>query len=313
MGVVNVTPDSFSDGGRWFDTERAVKHGLDLASRGADLIDVGGEGEAFLASDVSAFIDHTRTAMELGQDQVVEVHPDRAVVTGFDGSPADARTYRVDWDASAAEKDGYDSFMLKEIAEQPKAVADTLLGRLDPAALGEPARRLRERLLAWDRHMETGSVDAARYAAFRAEVVRLLAAHPALTGLTGTDGPARADGYPPVFRPWLFATARIAYALESLLTGGPVTEDERLALAAAARPAVGVQYVGPDHFATLGIARRRGRDFQVTDRVGAPLVAVINETASRKLWPGENPLGRRLALGENLFVDGKTAKTDVRT
>ncbi|MDH6190559.1 dihydropteroate synthase [Streptomyces sp. CZ24] len=43
MGVVNVTPDSFSDGGRWFDTERAVKHGLDLASRGADLIDVGGE------------------------------------------------------------------------------------------------------------------------------------------------------------------------------------------------------------------------------------------------------------------------------
>ncbi|WP_163008449.1 penicillin acylase family protein, partial [Streptomyces sp. S5] len=97
-----------------------------------------------------------------------------------------------------------------------------------------PCRRLRERLLGWDRHMETGSVDAARYAAFRAEVVRLLAAHPALTGLTGTDGPARADGYPPVFRPWLFATARIAYALESLLTGGPVTEDERLALAAAA-------------------------------------------------------------------------------
>ncbi|GFH79834.1 hypothetical protein Sgou_45040 [Streptomyces gougerotii] len=64
---------------------------------------------------------------------MVEVHPDRAVVTGFDGAPADARTYRVDWDASAAEKDGHDSFMLKEIAEQPKAVADTLLGRLDPA------------------------------------------------------------------------------------------------------------------------------------------------------------------------------------
>ncbi|MFE3086307.1 glutamine--fructose-6-phosphate transaminase (isomerizing) [Streptomyces albidoflavus] len=103
------------------------------ARRNSPLVVGCGEGEAFLASDVSAFIDHTRTAMELGQDQVVEVHPDRAVVTGFDGSPADARTYRVDWDASAAEKDGYDSFMLKEIAEQPKAVADTLLGRLDPA------------------------------------------------------------------------------------------------------------------------------------------------------------------------------------
>jgi dihydropteroate synthase len=43
MGVVNVTPDSFSDGGRWFDTSIAVKHGLDLVSEGADLVDVGGE------------------------------------------------------------------------------------------------------------------------------------------------------------------------------------------------------------------------------------------------------------------------------
>jgi dihydropteroate synthase len=43
MGVVNVTPDSFSDGGRWFDAETAVKHGLDLVAQGADLVDVGGE------------------------------------------------------------------------------------------------------------------------------------------------------------------------------------------------------------------------------------------------------------------------------
>ncbi|MEU5524017.1 dihydropteroate synthase [Streptomyces sp. NPDC093250] len=43
MGVVNVTPDSFSDGGRWFDTTTAVKHGLDLVAQGADLVDVGGE------------------------------------------------------------------------------------------------------------------------------------------------------------------------------------------------------------------------------------------------------------------------------
>ena len=52
-------------------------------------------------------------------------------VTTFDGEPADVRPYHVDWDASAAEKGGYDHFMLKEIAEQPKAVADTLLGRVD--------------------------------------------------------------------------------------------------------------------------------------------------------------------------------------
>ncbi|WP_436738342.1 penicillin acylase family protein [Streptomyces sp. BBFR102] len=109
-----------------------------------------------------------------------------------------------------------------------------LLDRLDPAPLGVPARRLRERLLAWDRHMAADSVDAARYAGLRAEVVRRLAAHPALAELTGPAGPARADGYPTVFRPWLSATARIAYALESLLTGGPVPEADRLSLVARA-------------------------------------------------------------------------------
>ncbi|MFF2652446.1 dihydropteroate synthase [Streptomyces sp. NPDC058045] len=54
MGVVNVTPDSFSDGGRWFDTTRAVKHGLDLVTEGADLIDVGGESTRPGAARVDA-------------------------------------------------------------------------------------------------------------------------------------------------------------------------------------------------------------------------------------------------------------------
>ena len=90
-----------------------------------------GEGEAFLASDVSAFIEYTRDAIELGQDQVVEVSRDGVTVTDFDGNPAEVTPFTVDWDASAAEKGGYDLFMLKEIAEQPKAVADTLRGRID--------------------------------------------------------------------------------------------------------------------------------------------------------------------------------------
>lgn len=95
-----------------------------------------GDGEYFLASDVAAFIDHTRDALELGQDQVVEVRRYGGVtVTDFDGAPAEVRTFHVDWDASAAEKEGYASFMLKEIAEQPKAVADTLLGRIDRSGL----------------------------------------------------------------------------------------------------------------------------------------------------------------------------------
>ncbi|MFD8412922.1 glutamine--fructose-6-phosphate transaminase (isomerizing) [Streptomyces sp. NPDC059650] len=101
------------------------------ARRNSPLVVGVGEGENFLASDVAAFIAHTRSAIELGQDQVVELRRDGVTVTGFDGSPAAVRAYHVDWDASAAEKGGYDYFMLKEIAEQPKAVADTLLGRID--------------------------------------------------------------------------------------------------------------------------------------------------------------------------------------
>ncbi|MET8721254.1 glutamine--fructose-6-phosphate transaminase (isomerizing) [Streptomyces misionensis] len=103
------------------------------ARRNSPLVVGVGEGEAFLASDVAAFIAHTRSAIELGQDQVVELRRDGVTVTGFDGRPAEVHTYHVDWDASAAEKDGYDYFMLKEIAEQPKSVADTLLGRIDPS------------------------------------------------------------------------------------------------------------------------------------------------------------------------------------
>ncbi|MGA5219426.1 glutamine--fructose-6-phosphate transaminase (isomerizing) [Streptomyces cinereoruber] len=101
------------------------------ARRNSPLVVGVGEGENFLASDVSAFIAHTRSAIELGQDQVVELTREGVTVTDFDGTPADVRAYHVDWDASAAEKGGYDHFMLKEIAEQPKAVADTLLGRID--------------------------------------------------------------------------------------------------------------------------------------------------------------------------------------
>src|SRR5215207_3256929 len=100
------------------------------ARRNSPLVAGRGKGENFLASDVSAFIAHTRDAVELGQDQVVEVTPDAITVTDFFGEPAEATDYHVDWDVSAAEKGGYDYFMLKEIAEQPQAVADTLRGRL---------------------------------------------------------------------------------------------------------------------------------------------------------------------------------------
>lgn len=105
------------------------------ARRNSPLVVGIGEGENFLGSDVAAFIEHTREALELGQDQVVTITADDVRVTDFDGNPAEGKRYHVDWDLSAAEKDGYDWFMRKEIFEQPRAVADALLGRHDEAGL----------------------------------------------------------------------------------------------------------------------------------------------------------------------------------
>src|ERR687889_1265890 len=112
-------------------THAAEPDTLVASRRNSPLVVGVGDGEYFLGSDVAAFIAHTREARELGQDQVVEIDRTRGLsVTAFDGAPAEPLAYTVDWDAAAAEKGGHDWFMLKEIAEQPQAVADTLLGRL---------------------------------------------------------------------------------------------------------------------------------------------------------------------------------------
>lgn len=101
------------------------------ARRNSPLVVGLGEGENFLGSDVSGFIDYTRRAVELGQDQIVTITADTVEITDFFGNPAAGKEYHVDWDPASAEKGGFSSFMEKEIHDQPDAVAQTLLGRSD--------------------------------------------------------------------------------------------------------------------------------------------------------------------------------------
>ncbi|MCU1402285.1 MAG: glmS, partial [Microbacteriaceae bacterium] len=100
------------------------------ARRNSPLVIGLGDGENFLGSDVAAFVEHTRRAVAVGQDQIVTIGADSVSVTDFDGIPVEVAEFEVSWDASAAEKGGWSSFMAKEISEEPEAIAKTLLGRV---------------------------------------------------------------------------------------------------------------------------------------------------------------------------------------
>ncbi|MGO2521809.1 MAG: glutamine--fructose-6-phosphate transaminase (isomerizing), partial [Microbacterium sp.] len=100
------------------------------ARRNSPLVIGLGEGENFLGSDVAAFIEYTRKALAIGQDQIVSITPSEVTVTDFEGNPVKAEPFDVSWDAAAAEKGGWSSFMAKEVSEQPEAVANTIRGRV---------------------------------------------------------------------------------------------------------------------------------------------------------------------------------------
>ncbi|ANP73854.1 glutamine--fructose-6-phosphate transaminase (isomerizing) [Cryobacterium arcticum] len=100
------------------------------ARRNSPLVIGLGEGENFLGSDVAAFVEYTRRAVAIGQDQIVTITPDLVTVTDFFGAPVEVEEFDIAWDASASEKGGWSSFMAKEISEQPDAVTNTLRGRI---------------------------------------------------------------------------------------------------------------------------------------------------------------------------------------
>ena len=105
------------------------------ARKNAPLVIGLGEGENFLGSDVAAFVEHTKRAISVGQDEIVILRPSGAEIQGFDGHKVDSKEFTIDWDASQASKGGWPSFMAKEIADQPQAVADTLMGRINSEGL----------------------------------------------------------------------------------------------------------------------------------------------------------------------------------
>jgi glutamine---fructose-6-phosphate transaminase (isomerizing) len=125
-----------------------------------------GSGEMFLASDVAAILAHTDQVVFLEEGDVADLRPDSVRITDVDGHDRERVTSTIDWSPEAAEKGGYDTFMLKEIHEQPEALAQSIAGRVgvDDEILAAELDPIRERLGSVTR-IELLACGSASYAA----------------------------------------------------------------------------------------------------------------------------------------------------
>lgn len=145
------------------------------ARRNSPLVIGLGDGENFVGSDVAAFVSQTQRAIEMGQDEMVTITPDSVAIQTFDGEPVEREEFHIDWNADAAVKGGFDTFMEKEIHDQPAAVRDTLLGRMSPTgALQLDELRIEESIL---RRVDKIVVVACGTAAYAGHVAKYAIEH----------------------------------------------------------------------------------------------------------------------------------------